>query len=246
MPDTLTLSNSLPAADLLAAQAEWLYSARSRLLRRAAVAHRQLVLDLGCGYGAVTGELARRGGGSVVACDIQPAAVAQIGRAANIWPTAGDARSMPFRDELFDLVFCQCALLWISPLAAAVAEIWRVLQPGGMLVALEPDYGGLIEYPPEQITRDIWQTAMQRAGADPWTGRKLPGLLAGQGFDLRINLLDELPPSSAQRLAFLDDLPLTADEEARLSHLQQPAADAFIVAHLPFFLITATRARKRA
>jgi SAM-dependent methyltransferase len=236
-----TTEPALPSVDLLALQAEWLYPARSRLLRRAAIGHRQRVLDLGAGYGAVTGELARRCGGSVVACDIEPAALSTIARAANIWPAAGDARRLPFPDQCFDLVFCQCTLLWISPLSAVLAEVWRVLRPGGVFIALEPDYGGLIEYPPHQITRDIWQAALPRAGADPWTGRKLPGLLAGQGFDVQVSLLDELSPASIQRLAFLSDLPLTAAEKERLDSLERQPVGDHVVAHLPFFLISASR-----
>ena len=59
--------NTFP--ELLRRQAAWLAPARARLLRRVAVARRRSVLDLGGGYGAVTGELVRRAGGTVVALD---------------------------------------------------------------------------------------------------------------------------------------------------------------------------------
>ncbi len=62
-------------------------------------------------------------------------------------------------------------------LASAIKEIYRVLQPKGMLVAIEPDYGGMIEYPPEIATGDLWIAALSRAGADPCIGRKLPSIL---------------------------------------------------------------------
>ena len=55
---------------LLTEQAAWLAPARARLLRRVAIAHRQRVLDLGAGPGAVTPELVRRSGGLVVALDV--------------------------------------------------------------------------------------------------------------------------------------------------------------------------------
>ncbi|HLA84582.1 MAG TPA: hypothetical protein VJL29_07290, partial [Thermoguttaceae bacterium] len=60
---------SLPSTALLRQQAEWLAPARSRLLRRAGIARCRRVLDLGCGVGAVTAELARRTSGFVVALD---------------------------------------------------------------------------------------------------------------------------------------------------------------------------------
>ena len=59
------MTPALPSKTLLEAQAEWLAPARARLLRRVGIARRRRILDLGAGYGAVTGELVRRGGGFV-------------------------------------------------------------------------------------------------------------------------------------------------------------------------------------
>lgn len=228
---------SLPSADLLQLQAEWLAPARARLLRGAGIAHRRCILDLGAGYGAVTGELCRRGGGRVIALDRETTAVTQISPAPGV---CGDALALPFADETFDLVFCQCVLLWVSDAATAVAEIHRVLQSGGVLIALEPDYGGLIEYPPEIATRDLWLKALRRTGAEPHIGRMLPGLLAQTGFRIQTRLLDELTPASPHRFEFLRTLPLTEEETAVLQHAQQLASPGQI-AHLPFMLVTAVK-----
>ncbi len=232
---------SLPAPELLAQQAGWLAPARARLLRRVAIARRARVLDLGAGYGAVTGELVRRAGGPVVALDLAwralsaPAAFAGAGR------VAGDAARLPLADRAFDLVFCQCALLWM-PAPAALAEIERVLAPQGVLIALEPDYGGLMEAPAATAVGAVWQAALARAGADPVIGRQLPGWLAARGFQVRVELLPELAPPEAARFAFLRELPLTAAERDQAA--AAAAADAALsgwahVAHLPFFLVTA-------
>lgn len=235
---------ALPPADLLWEQAEWLAPARARLLRRVAIAHRRRVLDLGAGYGAVTAELVRRAGGPVVALDREVHSLCEAESFAGAGRVAGDAHRLPLAGATFDLVFCQCALLWMIPLEMAVAEIWRVLRPGGALVALEPDYGGLIEHPPEIATADLWLAALARAGAEPQAGRRLPGLLAAQGFAVRVGLLDELQPAAAQRFDFLRGLPLTEAEQARLAELETLAAGRpgwQQVAHLPFFLITAEK-----
>lgn len=223
-------------------QADWLAPARSALLRRAGIARRQRVLDLGAGYGATTPELVRRSGGPVVALDRALAALR--GCDASAVRVAGDAARLPFRAGAFDLVFTQFTLLWTPP-APAVAEIARVLAPGGALVALEPDYGGLIEYPAEVVTREVWLAALARAGAEPLIGRKLPGLLSARGFAVHVSLLDTLFPAHPARLDFLRDLPLTPDEAARLARIPH-AADApewQQVAHLPLFLILATKNR---
>lgn len=236
----------LPPAALLQQQAEWLAAARARLLRGVGIAHRRRILDLGAGYGAVTGELVRRGGGLVAALDREVTAVSQISVAPGV---CGDARVLPFANESFDLVFCQCVLLWVGDVvtppalhgvAGAVSEIYRVLQPGGVLVALEPDYGGMIEYPPEVASRDLWLAALRRAGAEPLIGRRLPGLLTHQGFQVQIRLLDEVAPPSPLRFEFLRTLPLTDEETAVLHHIEQSTITPQLV-HLPFMLVTAVR-----
>ena len=162
---------------------------------------------------------------------------------------AGDAVTLPFASGTLDLVFTQLTLLWVAPLAPAIAELARVLRPGGALVALEPDYGGMVEYPLEIASRELWMKGLERAGADPFVGRKLPGLLARAGFEVRVSLFNTLVEPSPTRFAFLQDLPLTGEERARLAAIQRAAAapaDAWAqVAHLPFMLVAAIKEDRR-
>jgi SAM-dependent methyltransferase len=234
---------SLPPAELLAQQAAWLAPARARLLRRAEIGRRRNVLDLACGSGAVTDELALRSGGNVVAVDCSRTALADRPKSC---PGAiflrANAEQLPFADRTFDLVFCQFALLWLDAPTAA-RQIRRVLAPGGALVAIEPDYGGMIEYPPEIATRDLWLAALPRAGADPYVGRKLPSMLASLGFTVRVDLFDQLAPPSPLRFELLGGLPLMDAEIATLDRARQ--ADRSLqgssrVVHLPLFLVTAS------
>ena len=153
----------------------------------------------------------------------------------------GRAEQLPLADAAFDLVFCQFALLWLDA-PAAVREIRRVLVPGGALVALEPDYGGLVEYPPEIATRDLWLAGLGRAGADPCVGRKLPAMLAAAGFHVRVDLLDRLLPPSPLRFELLAGLPLSDEEHTQRRRAEQSDArldDSAKVVHLPMFLIVA-------
>jgi SAM-dependent methyltransferase len=233
---------TVPSADLLERQAAWLAPARMRLLRRAGIAHRRTVLDLACGRGAVTAELVQRCAGTVVALDCSRNVLAgQSAQFAGATVLCGDAEQLPLGDGAFDLVFCQFAFLWLD-VPAAVREVRRVLAPGGVLAAIEPDYGGLIEHPPEIAIRQLWLAALARAGADPCVGRKLPAILAAAGFQVHVDLLDRLMPSSPLRFDLLAGLPLTDEENARLRCARQRDAaldDSSRVVHLPMFLILA-------
>ncbi len=216
------------SSTLLATQAAWLAPVRARALRLAEIGRRQRVLDLGCGYGAVTGELMRRCAGPVIALDRDRQAV----RAASGLRLHGDAVRLPLATASVDLVFTQFSFLWMPP--EAVAEAARVLAPGGVLVALEPDYGGLIEHPPTAVTRELWLAGLARAGADPLIGRRLPDQLRALGLRVSVDLLNQLQPPAPERLDFLRDLPLSADERALLDHTP-PAT----LAHLPVFIVFA-------
>jgi SAM-dependent methyltransferase len=237
---------SLPEPDLLRTQAEWLAPARGRLFRRVHIARRTRVLDLGAGYGAVTSSLVRRSSGQVVALDLDVDAMRVV--AAEV-PEAdavgGDAIRLPFRAASFDLVFAQLAFLWISPLDAALDEVARVLMPGGALVALEPDYGGMIEHPPAVAARQIWEDGLERAGADPRVARKLPGQLAARGLDVRVMLFSAVFAADPARFDLLRGLPLTGEEREALAGIEEAAMVRRQpwgqIAHLPFFLIVAEK-----
>ena len=233
---------SLPTHELLEAQAEWLAPARARLLRRIHVARRRRVLELGCGSGAVTGELVRRSGGRVIAVD-RSADALQMDAApfSGAFRVCADGTCLPFSAGSFDLVFCQFALVWMDA-AATAAEVYRVLQPGGVWIDLEPDYEAMIEYPAEVATRSVWLSAIARCGGDPQVGRKLPGLLRAAGFSVRIDLPERLDPPSPLRLEFLRQLPLSESECKTLEDAEaQSVAARDILAHLPVFLLTATK-----
>lgn len=95
------------------------------------------VLDCGCGTGLATG-LLLSAGAQVHALDFSPASLDEVdrkygGRAITV---LGDIRSLPFPNATFDRVLVANVLQHLTPVdqAAAVAEIWRVLKPGGRYV----------------------------------------------------------------------------------------------------------------
>ena len=100
------------------------------------------VLDLCCGHGSLTAALVAAGH-EVVGADFSPAMLDNAGKAA---PGASfvqaDAQDLPFEDGRFDAVTCNFGIMHVPDQAKALAEIARVLKPGGtfaMSVWCRPD-----------------------------------------------------------------------------------------------------------
>ncbi|HCA46689.1 MAG TPA: hypothetical protein DEP45_04805 [Armatimonadetes bacterium] len=234
---------NLPAPELSRQLAEWLQGPRSRALRRAGIGRRERVLEVGCGHGFVTEELSRRAGGTVVALDIEPQ-VLRPDHGPNVLPVAADGRALPFRDASFDLVFFQTTLLWIRPPEAAVQEAARVLAPGGALVALEPDYGTMIEEPDLGL-RVVWLDALERAEAEPLVGRMLPRMAEEAGLEPWVEFAHIPRPAEPAALDLLAELPLTVLERERVDGAREIISRAgegwSVFLHVPWLLVVAEK-----
>jgi SAM-dependent methyltransferase len=233
---------SLPSAELLKLQAGWLAEARMRVLRNAEIGRRTSVLDLGAGHGLISAELKRRCSGNVIAMDLSLQALSSF--FADVPVVCADAAQLPFPNRAFDLVFSQNLLLWTGRLEQVLREVARITQANGTWVLFEPDYGGMMEYPHELETRDIWIHALNRAGADPVIGRKLPAMLAAAGWMVRVELLPRLEMPRAARFDFLEELPLTEEERRAVAEIRDLSEDikpSQQVAHLPYFIVIADR-----
>jgi SAM-dependent methyltransferase len=183
----------------------------------------------------VTEELRRRAAGEVVSLDLTPQPGATL---------AGDATHLPFPDASFDLVFFQNVLLWVGDLPAAVTEAARVLQPGGDLVALEPDYGGMMEQPDLGLAA-LWRDALTRAGADPLVGRRLPGACEAAGLQVWVELTHLPQPAHADALRLLERHELTGEERRRLEAarraLESGRGEWGVFLHVPYFAVVAEK-----
>ena len=115
-----------------------------------------LVLDLGCGFGRHAYEALRRGA-SVVACDLGVDELRQVRAVAGVMHDAGqvgptdagvgtvmletangDARRLPFADGAFDRVIASEVMEHIDDDDTAMAELTRVLRPGGTIAVTVP------------------------------------------------------------------------------------------------------------
>ncbi|MEQ8355865.1 MAG: methyltransferase domain-containing protein [Kiloniellaceae bacterium] len=104
-----------------------------RVCESAGVAMGQQVLDVACGTGVVAREAARRGA-KVVGLDRNPSMLAVARRLApGVDWREGLAEELPFEDGGFDAVLSQFGLMFFGDRVKALAEMWRVLKPGGCL-----------------------------------------------------------------------------------------------------------------
>jgi ubiquinone/menaquinone biosynthesis C-methylase UbiE len=110
------------------------------------------VLDMGCGAGRHAFELYRRGA-HVVAFDRDEKELAEVAKmfaameleseapeGASARTVTGDALSLPFPDDTFDKIVAAEVLEHIPDDMAAMAELLRVLKPGGELAATVPSW----------------------------------------------------------------------------------------------------------
>jgi SAM-dependent methyltransferase len=103
----------------------------------------QRVIDVGCGPGALTGELVRRVGAErVAAVDPSPPFVkAATSRFPGVDVRQATAEHLPFHDDAFDVALAQLVVHFMADPVAGIAEMARVVRPGGTVAACVWDFG---------------------------------------------------------------------------------------------------------
>jgi arsenite methyltransferase len=127
---------------------------RRRRLVRAALGARAgaRILDVGCGPGFYVAELLDEVGpeGSVVGVDLSPQMLAVAARRCqgrgNVEFHQGDATSLPVEDAGFDAALSVQVLEYVADADAALAELHRVLRPGGRVVVWDVDWATVSWY----------------------------------------------------------------------------------------------------
>ena len=93
------------------------------------------VLEVGCGTGDFSARLQRQAAIDLVALDLS-ARMTALTSARGLDAVRADVQALPFRDERFDCVLANRVLYHVPDLDKGLAEIVRVLRPGGRLVAV--------------------------------------------------------------------------------------------------------------
>ena len=176
------------------------------------------LLDLGCGPGTISVGLAEAvAPGELHAIDMEDTqiemarAAARAGGHENAFFRTGDATDLPFEDASFDVVHCHALLNHVPGTQAVLAEVRRVLKPGGLMAARELFGDSSFFEPGHYVDAEggAWAAFLQLLAANgghPQMGKELKRAFADAGFvDIHATASFETF-TSAEDLAFLRGL----------------------------------------
>ena len=161
---------------------------RMRTLDALQLRARERVLDVGCGTGLLVHDMAQLVGaeGEVLGIDLSADMLRYAERRcadlSQVRFAQGDGRALGAPSDHFDGAACTQVLLYVTDVAGALAELYRVLKPGGRLVVLETDWrGAVMSASDDLLTRrilDAWDAGVASPNLPP----RLTPLLAAGGF----------------------------------------------------------------
>ena len=140
------------------------------------------LLDVGCGPGTITVDLAARvAPGRVVGIDVSAAPLEEARAAAaaagvRVDFAVGDVYALEAADGSFDVVHAHQVLQHLTDPVAALREMARVCRPGGVVAVRDVDYGAFVTFPADPgLDRwlDLYHQVARRNGAEPDAGRRL-------------------------------------------------------------------------
>jgi SAM-dependent methyltransferase len=159
----------------------------------AGIAKGQRVLDVGAGTGALTSELDRRGA-VAAAADPSPPFVASLERRLpDVEVRAAPAEELPWPDESFDAALAQLVLTFMNDAPAGVAEMRRVVRPGGVVAACMWDRAGMEMLAAVNRTQQVvpGDAATAESRTLYRTREAIESLFSGDGFaDMQTELLE--------------------------------------------------------
>ena len=140
------------------------------------------LLDVGCGPGTITVDLAARvAPGRVVGLDVSAdpldeARAAAAAAGVDVAFEVGDVYALEADDGSFDVVHAHQVLQHLTDPVAALREMARVCRPGGVIAVRDVDYGAFVTHPADDgLDRwlDLYHAVARRNRAEPDAGRRL-------------------------------------------------------------------------
>ncbi len=148
------------------------------------------VLDVGSGPGYLAASIGDAVGpdGAVHALDPSPAmnALARARNAGRPWVHVedGDALAVPHGDGAFDVGVATQVYEYVPDMPAALAELRRVLRPGGRVLILDTDWDSVVWHVADRERHALVMAAWEEHLAHPRLPRTLAGLLRAGGFEV--------------------------------------------------------------
>jgi SAM-dependent methyltransferase len=169
---------------------------RRDILRRRALVHEALgaqpgdrVLDAGCGPGFYVAETLERVGpeGSVVGVDASAPMLALSAKRceghSNVEFHEGDVTALPVGDADFDRALSVQVLEYVADIPGALAEVWRVLRPGGRVLIWDVDWATVSWHSRDPARMERFLAAWDEHLSDPSLPRTLSAQLRAAGFE---------------------------------------------------------------
>lgn len=186
MSESYIISGGMAGAARLSVLSQAMAEATGSLLDRVGIPADARILDVGCGAGDVTRELASRTTGQVVGLDLDEIKISMAGQDAPAnaaFHVGGYERA----EELgpFDVIYARFLLSHLTNPADAVAVFEAALVPDGLLVVEDVEFSAHVCEPTRASFRHFvqWYVASaHKRGADPEIGPKLPAYLGRAGF----------------------------------------------------------------
>ena len=151
------------------------------------------LLDFGCGPGSITVGLANAvNPGEVHGIDKEESQidvarnVAKAGGHQNAFFHVGDVTALPFEDNFFDVAHCHAVLMHVPDTSATLAEVKRVLKPGGIIASREMFVSCSFLSPQDGGMDDAWAVfsdLLAANGGHPEMGTALKDTFLQTGFD---------------------------------------------------------------
>ncbi|CAM5430900.1 MULTISPECIES: methyltransferase domain-containing protein [Streptomyces] len=158
------------------------------------------ILDVGCGPGTITADLAALvPDGRVTGVDRAPGILEQARATAagrgvpNVDFAVADVHALDFPDETFCVVHAHQVLQHVGDPVGALREMARVTRPGGLIAVRDSDYAAMSWYPPSRGMDDwldLYRRVARANGGEPDAGRRL------KSWALRAGLTDVTATSS--------------------------------------------------
>jgi ubiquinone/menaquinone biosynthesis C-methylase UbiE len=146
------------------------------------------ILDLGCGPGFAIAELVGQVGtaGSIVGVDRSPQMLAAAARRCaghpNVALHEADATALPLDEATFDRALCVQVLEFVPDVTAALAELRRVVRPGGRVVIWDVDWSTVSWHSPDPARMQRVLRAWDEHLTHPTLPRTLAAQLRSAGF----------------------------------------------------------------